>query len=205
MSKLQSQSSDTRRRLIEAAIDLLNQRGLAGTTFVDVAKRAGLSRGAVHHHYASRTELLEDVLDHISASLTRDVQAQLQSVPGASPSLNALVDFAWEQMNGPAYLAYQQISSGLRGDMTDRPRLAGKLRAVTDAWTQAAGTLRSDSSAVNSELPRIALAALLGAIVIMQTAGAPAHDSEFQRFRDQLKQLISLAELSAPPGTERAP
>lgn len=203
MSKLQTQSSDTRRRLIDAAIDLLYDRGLAGTTFVEVAKQAGLSRGAVHHHYASRTDLLEDVLDHIGAALRHEVKAQLESVPGTSPSLNTLVDFVWEQINNRAYLAYQQIRSGVRGDSADTQRLMSKMRAVTDAWTQAAGNLRTDSSVVNSELPRIVLAALLGASVTMQTAGAPAHDPDFQRFRDQLKQLISLAELSAPPGTQR--
>ncbi len=199
---MQTQSSDTRQRLIDAAIDLLNQRGLAGTTFVDVAKRAGLSRGAIHHHYASRTELLEDVLEHIGAALRHEVRTQLDSAPGASPSLNTMVDFVWEQINNRAYLAYQQIRSGVRGDMADKTRLMRKMRSVTDAWTQAAGSLRTDSSMVNSELPRIVLAALLGASVTMQTAGAPSHDPDFQRFRDQLKQLISLAELSAPP--ERA-
>ena len=39
----------TRTRLVDAAIDVLAEVGYAGTTFVEVSKRTGLSRGAIHH------------------------------------------------------------------------------------------------------------------------------------------------------------
>ena len=48
----------TRARLVEATLDLLLAKGYAGTTTVDIAARAGLTRGALAHHYAGKDELV---------------------------------------------------------------------------------------------------------------------------------------------------
>ncbi|MBV9950634.1 MAG: helix-turn-helix transcriptional regulator, partial [Acidimicrobiia bacterium] len=44
-------SATTQRALIEAAVELLIERGWAATTAVAVCERAGCTRGALIHHY----------------------------------------------------------------------------------------------------------------------------------------------------------
>ncbi len=197
-AKGRAASGTTRERLQQATIDLLIHSGLSGVTFVDVAKQAGLSRGAIHHHYQNRTELFEDVIDFIGTELRARVQEQLTTALGADRTLTAMVDFAWDVMNGREYLAYEQIRAGLRGNLLHRQRLVQKMRSVTEAWALAVATLRSDNSAGNSELPRIVLAALAGAASVRNAVGPPAHDPDGVKLRDQLKQLINLAEFSVP-------
>ena len=58
----------TRRRILQAAWELLEQRG-AGVRLVDVADRAGVSRQAVYLHFGDRSGLLVALVDFIDVSL----------------------------------------------------------------------------------------------------------------------------------------
>jgi AcrR family transcriptional regulator len=58
----QERSDSTRALLAEAAIASLVDRGWAATTVVEVCARAGVTRGAFHHHYDDLAELLADAL-----------------------------------------------------------------------------------------------------------------------------------------------
>jgi AcrR family transcriptional regulator len=59
---------DTRRRILQAAWELLEQQG-AGVRLVDVADRAGVSRQAVYLHFGDRSGLLVALVDFIDVSL----------------------------------------------------------------------------------------------------------------------------------------
>jgi AcrR family transcriptional regulator len=59
---------DTRRRILQAAWELLEQQD-AGVKLVDVADRAGVSRQAVYLHFGDRSGLLVALVDFIDVSL----------------------------------------------------------------------------------------------------------------------------------------
>ena len=58
----------TRRRILQAAWELLEQQG-AGVKLVDVADKAGVSRQAVYLHFADRSGLLVALVDYIDVGL----------------------------------------------------------------------------------------------------------------------------------------
>jgi AcrR family transcriptional regulator len=68
-------SEDSRRQVLDAAIETLAARGLAATSIQDIADAAGLSKGAVHYHFESKDELLERVLDRCCESIEARVVA----------------------------------------------------------------------------------------------------------------------------------
>src|SRR5437879_13853716 len=47
----------TRREILDAAVDVFAVRGLSGTTLRDVSAAAGITAGALHHHFPSKTRL----------------------------------------------------------------------------------------------------------------------------------------------------
>jgi AcrR family transcriptional regulator len=53
-----------RARLRAATEELIIEVGLEGASTVEIAKRCGVSRGAMLHHYATRDELLIDTAQH---------------------------------------------------------------------------------------------------------------------------------------------
>lgn len=54
----EDRSRDAKERLLSATIDVLMRRGYNGLTTKEVASTAGLSNGALMHHYASKAELV---------------------------------------------------------------------------------------------------------------------------------------------------
>lgn len=56
----------TRERLVEAAIRVLNRPAAGAITIEAIAAEAGLTKGAVYHHFADRRELLAAVAPRVS-------------------------------------------------------------------------------------------------------------------------------------------
>jgi len=61
--KTKEDAQKTRQQLIEAAITQFSTRGVASTTLTDVADAAGVTRGAIYWHFASKSELFNAIWD----------------------------------------------------------------------------------------------------------------------------------------------
>lgn len=59
-------SETTKTQLIEAAVKLVRANGLRGLRTVEVAELAGVSRGALLHHFKSKHDLLVAVIRHVN-------------------------------------------------------------------------------------------------------------------------------------------
>jgi AcrR family transcriptional regulator len=66
-----SDGKATRARLIDAGTELMAERGQQAVTLVDVAQRAGVSRGTAYHHFATRGALLAEVKASIQQELLK--------------------------------------------------------------------------------------------------------------------------------------
>ncbi len=61
---------DTRRRLIDVAVDLFTRHGFAGTSLQMIADEMGFTKAAIYYHFRTREELLAAVVEPIFAQLT---------------------------------------------------------------------------------------------------------------------------------------
>jgi AcrR family transcriptional regulator len=64
----------TRDRLIETAAKLFGERGYAATPLEEVVAAAGLTRGAVYHHFEDKRALFEAVVDRRLWDLVNEVE-----------------------------------------------------------------------------------------------------------------------------------
>lgn len=71
----QDRSRATRQALLDATIESLAEVGWAGTTVGAVAARAGVSRGAAQHHFATRDDLVRASVDHVTDELAERLVA----------------------------------------------------------------------------------------------------------------------------------
>lgn len=58
---------DSRRAVVAAARDLLEQRGFAGTTIAEVAERAGVSPESIYKGFGTKAALVKEVFDVVIA------------------------------------------------------------------------------------------------------------------------------------------
>jgi AcrR family transcriptional regulator len=60
---------DTKRRVVEAAIDLFGKRGFAGTMYDAIEKQAKAARGSITHHFGKKSDLAVIVYDHVAKQM----------------------------------------------------------------------------------------------------------------------------------------
>ena len=89
-------SGETRRRILDAAVQQLGERGYAGLRTTDVAEAAGVSKGAQTHHFPSKDELVVAVVEHVFVRASE--QARVRAKRAASPdeAIKALLADAQE-------------------------------------------------------------------------------------------------------------
>ena len=83
----EERSEATRAKLIAAARRLFAERGYAGVGTEEIVRAAGVTRGALYHHFAGKPELLEAVYREVEAEITRKIAA---GALGGSDPLEAL-------------------------------------------------------------------------------------------------------------------
>jgi len=69
---MSSSNTDTRERILETTIRMLEEHGGRGVRMGDIAKEAGISRQAVYLHFTSRTELLVAATRYLDEKLDID-------------------------------------------------------------------------------------------------------------------------------------
>jgi AcrR family transcriptional regulator len=83
------QSEATRAALVAAARKLFGKRGYANVGTEEIVRRAGVTRGALYHHFGSKRDLLEAVYEQVEADLTRKI-AEGALATGAKSPLEAM-------------------------------------------------------------------------------------------------------------------
>ena len=73
-----------RGRLLDAAAELLVERGFAGTTTTLVSERAGVSRGAQLHHFPTKNDLVVAAVEHVMQRRADDLRATVATHQGAT-------------------------------------------------------------------------------------------------------------------------
>jgi AcrR family transcriptional regulator len=120
----QERREDTRARLLAATIDCLVEHGYAGTTTQRVQDRAGLSRGALLHHFASKEALLVAAVSHVADAQISAVRAE------ATGGATSEVELLHHVMSGPLFLAGLELWQAARTDPALRAALLPAERRV---------------------------------------------------------------------------
>lgn len=118
--RTQAQRSETTtQQLVAAARDLFARKGFAGTSIEDIVQAAGVTRGAMYHHFQSKEELFEEVFNQQEQVLGKRVQQAAMKKRGAWDQLKAGCDEFLRACTEPAV---QQIS------LIDAPAVLGSRR-----------------------------------------------------------------------------
>jgi TetR/AcrR family transcriptional regulator, cholesterol catabolism regulator len=88
---VESKSALTRARILDAAAHVLSTKGYAGLRLTDVADEAQIQAPAIYYYYASRDELIEEVMWAGIADMREHVAAVLGELPAETPSLDRLL------------------------------------------------------------------------------------------------------------------
>ena len=150
------------RRIVQAMRNSLAERGAAGSTFDQVAREAGVSRGLLHYYFGSKERLLVEVVRHDCEVRNRNMDERLEKAHSVDEILDALVvgleEFLEDDAGGQAVI-YEMLSASrhseeIRAELAElyrqwRERLAGWLRTKE---REGVIRLQADAEAVASIL-----------------------------------------------------
>lgn len=105
-----------RKRLIEAAIECLGKLGYGATTLQVVTDVAGVSRGAVLHHFPTKVDLMIAVAEFAAGKQNRLVRRLLANTKPGMDRFLAITMATWEAMIQPPAIALHEIMMGSRSD-----------------------------------------------------------------------------------------
>jgi AcrR family transcriptional regulator len=96
-------TAQTRERIVRAAVESIAEVGFQKTTASEITRRAGVTWGAVQHHFGGKDGILTAVLEESFARFA----ARLAEVPiGGEPlaaRVSGFVDRAWAHFGSPDY------------------------------------------------------------------------------------------------------
>ena len=170
--KRAAQGRATRGQLIDVATRLFAEHGYEGTSIEAVLAAAGVSRGALYHHFAGKEALFEAVVSAVSAQVTTELT---EVIRGCADPVDAL------RTAGLAWISLAADPVIQRVVLVDAPSVLGwdRWRAMDDGRTL--GALRallqavSDSGRLPGELVAPFSHMILAALdeIVLVVARAP--------------------------------
>jgi AcrR family transcriptional regulator len=155
---------DTKAKILEAAAQLLRDKGISGTTTREIARAAGLSDAAIYSHFKSRGELLNALIPASLVDYRGSADAFLKRVGKGTikGNLKFLMNLARDfYTEASPKIALILVEPELFNDPGNRP--------ISHAKTNKAETFMADYIRAEQRMGRIneeADAAAIGAIII---------------------------------------
>lgn len=95
----QERTAETSARLMEATIDLLYENGITRATTPEIARKAGVSRGALTHHFPTRDSIITSSIERMLALVNEDMARFGQNFAVNGGSSDEIVDYLWSVMS----------------------------------------------------------------------------------------------------------
>jgi AcrR family transcriptional regulator len=187
--KRAAQGRATRGQLIEVATRLFAEHGYEGTSIEAVLSAAGVSRGALYHHFAGKEALFEAVVSAVSEQVTVELA---ETVQGCADPLDAMRTAALAWIDLAADPVIQRVV------LVDAPSVLGwdRWRAMDDGRTLGAMRVMlqaiSDSGRLPAELVGPFSHMILAALdeIVMVIARAPDSEAAVAEGRTAVQALL---------------
>jgi TetR/AcrR family transcriptional repressor of nem operon len=171
--------ADTAERALDVAERLVQVRGFNGVSYADVAAELGVTKAALHYHFATKAELGEALIDRYTARFEAALGEIDQRLSDASSKISAYtaiyLDVLRQQrmcLCGMLAAEYQTLPSPMQYAIV-------KFFDINETWLelvlnqgQQAGTLRHRGSA--RDAARVVIGTLEGAMLVARLHDDPA-------------------------------
>lgn len=185
----------TRTALLDSTVGCLAEYGYPNVTGARIAARAGVTRGAQAHYFATKTELVVAALEHATEWITDEFRERFPHRETEADTVLALVDRLWELHQSPAFTAVVELWLAGRTDPGLRASVAALNKHLTSTIAEVLAetvpdfVARCDGAAVVTT----ALAAIRGATLTGFVADGDAVEVVWRTTREQVGKLVTAA------------
>ena len=133
-----TKSELTRTSILDAAVDCFYELGYANTTTENIAQTAGVSRGAMLHHFPTRFVLIKAAIEHLNRKRLEWFEEEESVVQhGAEHTrIEEGIDTYWKQLNSPTFIVFHELKVAARTDKELAKVLLPAMQEFEKAWYQ---------------------------------------------------------------------
>lgn len=173
----------TRRRIVELAAPVFNQRGYAGASMRAVLEATGLEKGGLYNHFGSKDDLAIEAFDYAVSLVADRFVAARASTDDPVAQLQAIVHaFAAMVREPPVPGGCPIVNTAVESDDT-HPALRERARKAMDDWHRLVGAIVKEGKqrgVIDAHTDPYALATLMtasleGALILSRLFGDTAH------------------------------
>ena len=133
----EERSAASRAVLIESAIRCMRERGLAATNLIEIARSANLTRGAIQHHFNSRTELILAAVRELDERIARSfdkhsVSSDIKGADRVATLFNDVVTLTRSEDT----VAVFDLWTASRGDLELKTKMLELQRPLTEQFRE---------------------------------------------------------------------
>lgn len=137
--------ADSRALILDAAVDVLVERGYHGTTTVAIQERAGITRGRLLHHFPSRDAVLVAAAHHLASERILEMERWFARTddpdPGGAARIDSAIKHLWNTFRQPYFWAAMELWSAARTDEALREEIAAAERRLGRAIQSVVATM----------------------------------------------------------------
>lgn len=153
----QARSIAMREKLIGAALEVIYDLGYNSASTPEFSRRAGVSRGALLHHFPTRSDIIIAAMEELLGEGTREIRETASRVARQEVGLGDFVEFLWQMFSGRFFYISLEFINEARTDAELRERMIPVVRdfhaALDGIWgefeKQADGLPQSTRVALN--------------------------------------------------------
>lgn len=188
-------SEETRTRILKAAANLIRKRGYARFRTAEVAKEAGLSRGAQLHHFPTKDSLVVATLEHVFEQAQVQSRRRAAAVNRPRDLIEAVIEDAREFFFSEHFMVAIDIVLSTSTDQSVRKQILDisrkARRPVETAWTEALAA-NGVSSQLASDIVALTLSLVRGMALRTLWDNDPKwFDELFSLWRQMIKVFLN--------------
>jgi AcrR family transcriptional regulator len=99
------------KQILDAALAVFAERGLAAARIEDIARHAGLSKGTIYLYFPNKEELFREVVRNTVIAFIERGEAWFAEMPDAAEALGAWMNGYWAWLRTPVFPAMHRLTT----------------------------------------------------------------------------------------------
>ena len=125
-------SAEMQIKILTATLECIDRLGLQNTSTNEIVKMANISRGALLHHYATRTELLKAAFGRLLDDEVEKLEHFSTHVVSDEHSIARIVEYLWERFRGRLFTVTVDYLSLSRVDLETQQSVTSEATRFND-------------------------------------------------------------------------